>query len=160
MLLLLGVGHGWDFTPPLPAMWARRMRRITAVHPSGARLDLEWTITGGIAHASRWTSSQGAVVEFESIVPPDRDTLLLILLTRPEDAQAEADAVVAKQASKFWSPEPPRLDDRVRDRLLDYPDSHREAAINNLARIEERMRKRHLRDQQRARRLGWHPPTH
>lgn len=160
MLLVLGVGSGWDFDPPLPAQWVRRMRRTAAVHPSGARLDLVWTITGGVGHATRWASSRGAVVEFESIVPPARDALLMVLLTTPEAPQSEADRMVSEQEAKFWSTAPRKLDNRVRALMLEgQSEPQRQQLIDHIELVDRHLQASHLRSQQRARRRGWHPPT-
>lgn len=160
MLLVLGVGSGWDFDPPLPALWARRLRRVTGTHPSGARLNLVWTITGGVGHATRWASSQGAVVEFEPIVPPARDALLITLLTTPDATSQQADETVATHLADFWSTTPRKLNDRVRASMLEgQPEPQRQQLIDHMQLIDKRMHALQLSRQQRARRRGWHPPT-
>lgn len=160
LLRLIGVGGGWDFDPPLPALWARRLRRVTGIHPSGARLELVWTLTGGIADATTWVSARGAVVEFAPIVPPARDALLMALLTTPDDTQQQADETVATHIADFWSTTPRRLNDRVRASMLEgQPEPQRQQLIDHMELVDRRLQAYHQRSQQRARRRGWHPPT-
>lgn len=159
-LRTLGVGNGWDFDPPLPAKWSRRMRRVAAVHPSGAGLDLVWTITGAIGHDTWWASSQGAVVEFEPVVPPVRALVLYALLAQPHATQQQADHAVAQRVAQFWSPTPRTLPVAVRAAILDgQPEPRRQQLIDHMELSDRRHHALHLRRQQWARRRGWHPPA-
>lgn len=160
LLRLIGVGSGWDFDPPLPDMWARRLRRATGIHPSGARLELVWTLTGGIADATKWVSAAGEVVEFERVVPPARENLLLRLLANPKATGQQAQQTVASVVDAFWSPEPSRLSDQIRLSVVDgQPEPEREQLIQHMDLMDEQVHALQLRRQQRARRRGWHPPT-
>lgn len=147
----LGVGNAWDFTPPLPPTWARRMRTATASHPNGAQLEVAWTLLGGIAERTRWQGTDGQVVDFEAIVPEAREQVLLALLSNPACTGEQARAIVGDCVHKFWSENPYKF--TVRDDFLDdVPDevlSQVEARIDDHRRLRQRW----------ARLRGWHAPT-
>lgn len=147
----LGLGSAWDFTPPLPPQWARRLRNATATHPAGARIEIGWTLSGEIAGRTRWQGADGQIVDFETIVPAARGQVFLALLGNPESSVDRARSIVRDCVRSFWSEEPYRLS--VRGEI------EHELSEEFLARIESRIdRRRHL-QQRWARLRGWRAPS-
>ena len=147
----LGLGSAWDFTPPLPPQWARRLRRATAAHPTGARIEIGWTLLGEIAGRTRWQGPDGQVVDFETIVPEAREQVFLALLRNPESSGDQAHSIVADCVRSFWAEDPYQLS--VRDEIeREYPEEF-------LDQVEARIDRHRRSRQQRARRRGWNAPT-
>lgn len=157
LMRLLGVGNDWEFAPPLPPLWARRLRDATAAHPGGATVEIGWTLLGGIAGRTRWLDAGGDIVAFETVVPGAREQAVLALLGNPNIGGAEARALVDDCVRRFWSQEPYTLE--ARDELVrDWPAHDRANLERTVQDLEANLEAHRRRRQQWARLRGWQAP--